>query len=103
MVIRRSVFLAGRTPPTFAAGSVGDCLNLIELQLDGGFAAEHGDGHADFVLFDVEHLDKAVESGQRAIRNADGIADLIADDDLALFNAKLIDFIFRQGRALYRN
>ena len=36
-----------------------DGLHLIELQLDRRLAAEHGNGDADLVLFDVQRLDDA--------------------------------------------
>ena len=37
---------------------------------------------------------------QRAVHDADRVADLVANDDLALFDAELNDLILRQGRGL---
>ena len=81
-------------------GSVGGELHLIELQIDRRFAAEHGNGDAHPVLFDVQLLDDAAEARQRAVHDADRVADLVANDDLALFDAELNDLILRQGVGL---
>ena len=81
-------------------GSVGGELHLIELQIDRRFAAEHGNGDAHPVLFDVQLLDDAAEARQRAVHDADRVADLVANDDLALFDAELNDLILRQGGGL---
>ena len=60
---------------------LGNDLNLIEFELDGGLAAKHGDDDADRVLFDLDGLDRAGEGGQGAVQDADGIAHSVGHDD----------------------
>ena len=101
MVIRYSVFLAGTKPLPRCGGLpnlLADELDLIELQLYGRFASEHGYDHANLVLFDVEHIDDADEAGQRAVADLDIVALGIGDHDLVLFHAKLLDlFVGQRG------
>ena len=79
---------------------LGDDLNLIELKLDGGLTAEHGNNHADRVLFDLDVLNGAGEGAQRAVKDPDDIAHRIVDDDFLLLNAHGVDFIFRQRNGI---
>ena len=53
-------------------------LNLIELELDGGFAAKHLDNHADRIVFDVDALHSTGEGTQRAVQNPNGIANRVS-------------------------
>ena len=71
-------------------------LYLIELKLDGGLAAEHRDNHVHRVLIDLNGLHSAGEGAQRTIQNTDGIAHSVVDDDLLLFHAHGVDFLFGQ-------
>ena len=77
-------------------------LNLIQLQLDGRFTAEHGYDDADFVLFDVDQIDDANEAGQRTIRHTYIVALGIGHHDLVLFHAELPHFLFGKRRGLGR-
>ena len=76
---------------------LGNDLNLIELKLDRGLAAKHGNNHTDRVLFDLNTLNRTGEGTQRTVKDAYGIADFVVDDDLTLLNAHLIDFVIGQG------
>ena len=79
---------------------LGNDLNLIELELDGGLTAEHGHDHADRVLIDVDTCNSAGEGGQRTIQDPHGIAHSVVDDDLLLFHTHGVDFVFGQGSGI---
>src|SRR5947209_19358169 len=77
------------TPPAYAAmlricstRSLLRQLDLFEIELDRGRAAEDRDRDLDPVLVEVELLDDAVEAGERTVEDFDGIADLVIDADL---------------------
>ena len=72
---------------------LGNDLNLVELKLDGGLAAKHGNDHADLVFVDLDVLDGAGKGGQRAIQDPNGVANGIVDDDLLLLHAHGVDFV----------
>src|SRR5690606_14997531 len=56
-------------------------LDLLELELDRGRAAEDGDGHLDPALLEIELLDDAVEARERAVEHLHIVADLVIDAD----------------------
>ena len=94
MVIRAAAYFwrgepLPRSDEAVRQKSLVDDLNLIQLQLDGRFPAEHGYDDADFVLFDVDQIDDANEAGQRAIRHTYIVALGIGHHDLVLFHAEL--------------
>ena len=72
-------------------------LNHIELELDGGLTAKHGNNHVHRVVVDLNTLNSACEGAQRTIQDADGIANSVVNDDLLLFHAHGVDFFFGQG------
>ncbi len=75
-------------------------LNLIELKLDGGLAAKHGNDHVYRVLIDIDAFDGAGEGAQGAIQDADGITHAVVDDDLLLLHAHCVDLVFGQGSGI---
>ena len=79
---------------------LGNDLNHIELKLDGGLAAKHGNDDVDHVVVDIDAFDGAGEGTQRTIQNPDGIAHSIVDDDFLLFHTHGVDFVFSQGSGI---
>ena len=75
-------------------------LYLIELKLDRGLASEHGDDHADavFVNFDLFH--NSGEGTERTVEDPHGIANIVVDDDLALFDAHFINLVIGEGNGI---
>ena len=71
-------------------------LLFIEFEVHGGLAPEHGDYDAHAVLVRLELLDGAEEALQRAVRDLDGVADLVAEDYLVPLHAKVVDLLVRQ-------
>ena len=57
-----------------ARSSVLDRFYLVQLKLDGGFAAEHGDHHPDLAAVQVDLLDRAQEGLQSTVGDFDVVA-----------------------------
>ena len=77
-------------PPTFRPGTgpmrlLGYDLYLIELELDGGLAAEHGNDHADRVVLDLDLVHHTGEGAERTIENADSVANFNARITLCFY------------------
>ena len=75
---------------------LGNDLDLIEFKLDGGLSAEHEDDDADSILFDLDGLDRAGEGCKGTVQDPNGIAHFVGNDDLLLFHAHGVDFLFGQ-------
>ena len=71
---------------------LGNDLDLIELELDRGLAAEHRNDHADRILLDLNVLNGTGEGTQRTIHDPDGIANAVVDNDFLLFYTHGVDF-----------
>ena len=54
-------------------------LDLLEIELDRGGAAEDRHRHLDLRLVEIELPDRAVEARERAVEHLDRIADLVID------------------------
>src|SRR5690349_10361540 len=61
--------------------------DLAVFQLDRGGAAEDGDGDPQAGAFLVDLFHRAVEAGERAVGDADGLADLELDGRLRTLDA----------------
>ena len=70
---------------------------LIELKLDGSLTAKHGNHHADAVFVDLNGFHSTGEGTEGTVENADGVANRVVDNDLALFNAHCVHFFFGEG------
>src|SRR5262245_25838990 len=68
----------------FTSGWQLGLLDLGEVQLDRGGAAEDRDQHAQLLLLRLHLLDDAGEVGERAVDDADAVAALEADARLGL-------------------
>ena len=75
---------------------LGNDLDHVELELDGGLAAEHRNDNVDRIVVDLDALDSAGEAGQGTVEDPDRIAHCVVDDDFLLLNTHGVDFIFRQ-------
>lgn len=74
--------------------------DLIELQIDRSLSAEHRDYNADSVLIGLKLVHDAAEAGQRPVGDTYGIAELIVQNDLLVFDTQIINFLLRQGDGL---
>ena len=68
----------------FRSLSLVESFNLIELKLDRGFAAEHGNGYVYLVLIRLNRRYNADKACQRAVDNANTVACGVVYLDLAL-------------------
>ena len=73
---------------------------LIELKLDGSLASEHGDDHADAVLFDLNCFHDTGEGTEGTIEDADTVANIVIDNDLFFLDTHCVDFIISQGNGV---
>ena len=64
--------------------------DLVHIEVDRSFSAEHGNHDADFFIVCVKLLNNTEEAGQRSVNNLYGVAHLEADNDLAMLDAQII-------------
>src|SRR6476620_6940555 len=72
----------GATEGEFTPSPLLRQLDLLEVELDRGRAAEDRNRDLDPVLVEIELFDHAVEAGEGPVEDLDRIADLVIDRDV---------------------
>src|SRR5688572_28818424 len=87
----RSLPLPGRRLLTPRTGSVLQLLDLQEVELHRGLAAEDADQHLDLVLLRVDLVDRADELGERTVLDANALTLLVLDLELRRLDPHLLE------------
>lgn len=89
---------------TFIRNRLLELFDLKGVELDRGFAAEHGNHNFKFPFCGIDFRDSALETFEGAVNDRDNFADFVVDGELWFFNthtlADFVDFFFGDGSRL---